>query len=280
MKDEEKHKQRQEGSEWVPRTPVVKLDLQYDPIEILERRLTSGEISIDEFNEISVALNSGRGETKDAMHREDSSSSKEGPVIVVDANNWFGIQRFYHKGKSYSSRDIQALQSRQYTQTINFIPSRFSGFVVTLMDGSILNYSAFTVLIRTQKAEKLNQAFDFISGVTFRQRISQYLSQLQGKGYFQYHDYYIYGNGDIKHKNKTVNIAEAALENGVEFGRKSSFGFNFYYTPDEIWVSQEIPGKLMNNYIIIETKENRDVIREILYKLAKSKGGTVEFVKP
>jgi len=48
------------------------------------------------------------------------------------------------------------------------------------------------------------------------------------------------------------------------------------YTPEEVWVEQKIPGKLLRQRIIIKIKENRDVIYAILVKLAESKGGTVK----
>lgn len=225
-------------------------EMQEDPISILKKRLAMGEISVDEYNELSVIL------AADNQHARTSSKStplQDKPVVMIDTNNWFGNITFAHKGKIYHMEVVMAIKSNQLTQAINFAPSHYSGFEVTLSNGSVLKYNAVSVIIKTKRVNNLNEAFDFISKKTFSQRVDQYIRQIQVKGFFQYRDYFIYGNGDIKYKTNTVNIAEAALQNGVEFGRKSSVGLSSYYTPDEIYVYQKIPGKFFKQHICIET---------------------------
>ena len=254
--------------------------MQDDPIEILKRRLTLGEITINEFNELSAALISKLDQSRDTKHREHFSSFRDKQIITINTNNWFGNETFCHKGSVYDYTEIQALESVQSTQTINFMPMHDSGFVITLLNGKVLRYVASSVFRRTRKVKYLSDAFVFISRKTFKQRLSRYLNEFNHKGYFQYHGYFIYGNGDIKYKARTVNIADAGLQNGVQIGRESSFGLHSYYTPDEIWIYQKIPGKFLKQRIGVKIKEDRDIIYAILIKLAESKGGRVEFVKP
>jgi hypothetical protein len=119
----------------------------------------------------------------------------------------------------------------------------------------------------------------YIRKKTFSQRANIYLKSLKSNGYFQYHNYEIYDNGEIKYKGKFLNIADATLQHGVEFGRSSSFGRAAYYTPDEVWIFQKIPGKFFRQRLCIKIKENRDVMYMILCKLAESKGGKIEVIK-
>ena len=251
--------------------------MQECPINILKKRLATGEISIDEYNELSAVL---AHDSQKAKTSSKAAPIQDKPVIIIDTKNWFGNVMFAHNGNIYYIEEIMALKSNQFTQTINFAPSHYSGFEVTLSNGSVLEYKAVSVIIRTKKVNNLSEAFDFISKTTFSQRVHQYLHQIQVQGFFQYRDYFIYDNGDIKYKTNTVNIAEAGLQNDVEFGRKSSFSLlSSYCTPDEIWVYQKIPGKFLKQHICIKTKENRDVVYAILLKLAELKGGKVTFVK-
>ena len=258
--------------------------MQNDPKAIrellisLKKALARGEISIDEINESKnfSAVIAGNNKLREFL----GITSQDKPVISIDANNWFGNVTFAHKANIYHTEEIVALESNQFVQTISFVPLHFSGFNVTISGGNVFKYEASSVLIRTKKVGKLNEAFDFISKKTFTQRLQQYVSQIETKGFFQYYDYFIYGNGDIKHKTKTVNIAESGLHNDVEFGRKSSFGLNSYYTPDEIWIYQrKIHSKFLKQRICINIRENRDVIYAILIKLAQLKGGKVTFAK-
>jgi hypothetical protein len=252
--------------------------MQDDPISILKKRLTIGEISVYEYNKLSAVLVEGNRQ-KASTSTLDKPPLQDKPVVTIDENNWFGNLAFAHKSNIHQVDKIRALRSTQYTQKINFAPIYHSGFEVTLSDGEIFEYKGTSVIIKTKKVGKLNEAFAFISKQTFSQRAYQYMGQINDSGCFQYRDYFIYANGDIKHKAKTVNIAEAALLNNVEFGRKSSFGLNSRYTPDEIWIYQKVPGKFLKQHICVKTKENRDVIYAILTKMAESKGGKVTFVE-
>ena len=255
------------------------IEMQEDLISILKKRLAKGEISIGEYNELSSILaNDIRQKASTPTINESSFQDK--PVILIDEKNWFGNATFAHQGNIHHIEEIIALRSRQQTQTLNFAPSHLAGFDLTLNVGSVLNYFAMSIFVKTNKVNILNEAYDFIRKITFTQRVNQYLRQIEDKGSFQYHDYFIYGNGEIKHKNKMVNIAESALQNNVEFGRKSSVNLSSYYTPDEIWIFNKIPGKFFKQHILIKTKENRDVIYAILIKLAELKGGKVTFIKP
>ncbi len=252
--------------------------MQDDPISILKKRLAMGEISIDEYNELTAVL------ADDSRRKASTQTSKTPPLqdkpdILIDENNWFGNVAFAHKAIIYRMDQIIALKSNQFAQTINFAPSHYAGFEVTLSGGNVLKYKATSVIVRTKKVNKLSEALDFISKKTFAQRVQLYLDQMKAKGFCQYHDYFIYDNGDIKHKTKSVNIAESGLQKDVEIGRKSSFGLNSYYTPDEIWIYQRILGKFLRQHICIKIKENRDVICAILIKLAELKGGKVTFAK-
>ena len=253
--------------------------MQEDLISILKKRLANGEISIGEYNELSSILaNDIRQKASTPTMKKSSLQDK--PVVLIDEKNWFGNVTFAHKGNIHHIEKIIALRSWQQTQRMNFVPLHIAGFGITLIDGSVLNYSATSAIVKTNKLNNSNDACDFIREKTFNQRAHQYISQIENKGFFQYHDYFIYGNGDIKHKNKMLNIAESALQNNVEFGRKSSVNLSSYYTPDEIWIFKKIPGKIFKRHILIKIKENRDVFYAILFKLAELKGGKVIIIKP
>jgi hypothetical protein len=252
--------------------------MQDDPTTILKKRLAMGEISIDQFNEL-LALLADDNRQKASTSTFNNPPHHDKAIISIDADNWFGNVTFSHKANTYRMDEIIALKSGRFTQTINFAPSHYSGFELTLLNGNVLKYKATSVIVKTKKASRLAEALDFVSKLTFAQRVQQYIGPTREKGFFQYHDYIIYENGDIKHKGKCVNIAEASLQSGVEFGRKSSFGLNSYYTPDEIWVFQKIQDKFLKKHICIKIKENRDVIYAILIKLAELKGGKVTFAR-
>lgn len=252
--------------------------MQDDPISILKKRLAIGEISIDEYNELSSVL-ADDGRQKVSASTFKNPPLQEKPVIFIDEKNWLGNVTFAHKGNIYHIEEIMGLKSNQCFQTYNYFPSYTSGFDLTLSNGKVIKYETNSLLIKSKKVNNFIEAFDYIRKTTFDQRAHQYLYQFQAKGFFQYQDYFIYDNGDIKYKNDTVNIAEAGLQNSVEFGQKSYFGLDTYYTPDEISIYQKIPGKFLKHHICIKIKENRDVIYAILIKLAELKGGKVKFGK-
>ena len=208
--------------------------------------------------------------------------STDKPVIMINKDNWFGNVKFVHKCNTYRVGDITALVALSSTYTLNFVPSHTSGFFVTLANGTNLRYWGQSVVLKTEKINNLNTAFNFLSKITFSQRVNQYLRQIKDQGFFQYHDYFIYDNGDIKYKNDTINIAEAALQNYVQFGSKVSSLYNSYYTPNDINIWQDNPGGIFKKHknICIHIAENRDVIYAILIKLAELKGGKIIFAKP
>jgi hypothetical protein len=198
---------------------------------------------------------------------------------MIDANNWFGNNTFAHKGTIYRINEIIALKSNSSTTTMNFVPSHYTGFALTLLSARELDYKGQSFAIKTQKVKNLSDAYNYISKKTFEQRANYYINQLQKNGYFQYYDYFIYANGDIKYKSTTVNIAEAGVQDRVEIGRSSSFGWNSYYTPDEINIYQKVPGKFLPLGVCLKTKENRDVIYGIVIQLAQLKGGKARFAE-
>ena len=212
-------------------------------------------------------------------------NSVEKPVVMLNTDDWFGNVKFAHKGNIHRVEDIIALESLAFSSSTNFIPTNHvAGFKVTLLNETTLRYFGQSVFIKTERIINFSKAFNFLSKLTFNQRVNQYLRQMQNKGFFQYRDYYIYSNGDVKHKDYTMNIADAALKNLVEFGRKAEgirFGSSFY-TPNEINMWQEIPGGILKKHknLCISIRENLDVIYAIMMKLAELKGGKVLFAKP
>lgn len=202
------------------------------------------------------------------------------PVFVIDEKNWFGNISFSHKGVIYSIDEIVSLKSDSITQTINFAPSYFALFEIKLLNGKVIKYKAASVFIQTNKVKVTNQCFDFLSKITFSKRIYHYLNQFEKNSCFQYLDYFIYDNGDVKHNSTAVNIAVACLQKGVVCGRWRGTILNNSYTPNEISVHQKIPGKFFKEHIRIKIKENRDVIYAILFNLAESTGGKVRFEGP
>ena len=193
------------------------------------------------------------------------------PVMVIDAENWFGNKAFAHKGVIYRIEDIVGITSNNGSISINFVPiSHYCEFSLILSNGNILRFGANSSIVKTKKVKNLSEVSDFISKITFDQRAYPYLQKIQTNGFFQYHDYFIYDNGDIKYKSNTINIAEAGLQNNVEFGTEREF-ISSYSTPNEITVSQKIPGNFFKKSICIKIKENRDVIYAILFKLSKLK---------
>jgi len=247
-----------------------------DPISILKRRLAMGEISIEEYNKLSAILDSDR---QQGIPTSKETTHQDTPVIMIDTNNWFGNITFAHSGITYRIDEITTVKSNSITTTMNFVPSHYTGFSLTLLNARDLVYTGYSFAIKTQKVKNLFEAYNYISKKTFEQRVNFYISQIQENGYFQYQDYLIYSNGDIKHKKTTVNIAEAGLQDNVEIGRNSSFGWNSYYTPDEINIYQKIPGKFLPLAVRLKTKENRDVIYSIVIQLAKLKGGKARFAE-
>jgi hypothetical protein len=235
-----------------------------------------GDISIDEYNKLSSIISS---DSKKEISPSKETTHQDEPVVMIDTNNWFGNTTFAHRGVIYRIDEIIALKSNSTTTTMNFVPSHYTGFSLTLSGASDLEYKGQSFAIKTQKVKNLSEAYNYISKKTFEQRANFYIHQLQKNGYFQYNDYLIYSNGDIKHKNTTVNIAEAGLQDRVEIGRSSSFGWNSYYTPDEINIYLKVQGKFLPQGVCLKTKENRDIIYAIIMQLAKLKGGKARFAQ-
>ena len=201
-------------------------------------------------------------------------------TIKLNEKNWFGPTTISHKGVIYSVDDIVALRSESYSISYNFVPSSFPSFSVMFSNSKEIQYNLWTAFF-VRKADKLlEQAFAYLSQITYWRRANIYLQPLKENGCFQYHEYSVHINGDLKYKNKLVNIAEAGLNGKVTIGWKLSTGKTSGYTPDIIRIHQKIPGKLFGKTIYFGTSENRDVISSIIIKMAESQGGVVKYVSP
>jgi hypothetical protein len=210
----------------------------------------------------------------------DASMPHDAPIIVFDHNNWIGNTTFTRKGAIYQISDIVAIQSASITTTYNFLPSYDARFFITLSDKRVIHYHGSSMLIKTQRVQEFHKAYELLCKLSFAHRADIYLSQFQNRGWFQYRTIFIYANGDIKHKTKTVNIAEAALTDGVVFGFKFGSILTQYssYNPSVVSVCQKIHGKFLKEHISFELEENRDVLQSILIHLAELRGGTVRFI--
>lgn len=247
--------------------------------EWLKKKPTKQELFISkEAAKISMPIQKKTVLT-DTKMRNDKREDQDHPVIIINNDNWFGYKYFKHKGTSYNLNEVIDIQDLQSTQSFNFVPQHISGFMLKMLSGKFLRFYASSTAIKTKKVKSINEAFIFISRQTFNARAEQYLNQLRTNGYFNYRDYQIYADGRINHKSKSLNISDAALEKNVEFGRESFFAMNTFYTPNEIWITQKKPGKLLKQNIVIKIKENRDVVWAILKQLAEMKGGKIEYAR-
>lgn len=209
-----------------------------------------------------------------------NQSIPDKPIEVIDAKNWVGNYTFSHKSKVYSIDSIQSLWPLYGSKNINFAVTNYYTFRVFMQSGETLHYKASALYTHSKKMLALDRCLQLLRKQTFKQRSQQYLKSFESNGYFQYYDYLIYDNGDIKHKTKSINIAQAALDQSAEVGRKSSAGFRYsQYTPDEIWIYKRRKGKLFSEHIVIKLKKDKDIILALIDQLSQIKGGQLEYIK-
>jgi len=244
-------------------------NLNDEILNIVKKRLALGEISIEEYQKLVHTLRCSKNATPIQEFKKDV------PLLEIDSCNWFGHETLRYKNNTFNYEDITAIDYGFSTLTINLILStHFLSFTVLMKTGEFLKYSTQSMLIKTNKYKVLSKALDHLLKATYKHRMKYYLDQFEEKGFIEYDGCIIRPSGDITKGTVTINISEAANNNNIVFGRRSSFGSKSFYTPDEITIKSTDN----RNYesIAISLDYNKDIISEIITFFATSGGGKVK----
>lgn len=197
----------------------------------------------------------------------------EEPAVKIDASNWFGHETFAHEGSVYQVSDVEVIIDLSAKHSLNYIPSYLGDLTLCLVGGKCLRYRGQSTFEKTRHVSAIGEALGYMQERTWQQRLIPYIRDLQSQGWVQYRDHRIYANGDITLRNKTVNIADAAIGGEVWFGVRSEGLRSSGYDPNLVYIHHKERGPHYKESMRVRLYENADVLLALLRQLAQSKGG-------
>ncbi len=186
---------------------------------------------------------------------------------------------FKYESEINYHKDIIGLYYKKQSFKMNFVQmSNTIDFYIKTYGGTI--YGAKHSIKKKQNCTELfDFAFAYLNHITYKKRLSYYLSQLKSNGFISY-DYttecglssyvQIFREGYIKHKNKNYDLKKAKREGILKFGGEWSYGANSSYNPYRVIISEKKSIFGLNiGFLYLYTEWDTEIVQSIINHLAE-----------
>jgi hypothetical protein len=252
--------------------------------KILDLRLAKGEITRDDYlaachamaqtSETPASPSMLKGAlasiaaAKDRIHesRKTICPTRAEPYHV-DADLQLFPTHLRYAGQDHPYTQIEAVSYSARSDSLNLVPiSHDARLWIQLKGGKSIFATSSTVLFRTKTFNRILNAHDFLSKVTFNQRLQPYLSEIEAKGFCSAGGARICRNGDVEQDGLRANLKVAHKNDGISFSR---FGNNPLGNYHVITITTEERNLLSRKKIRLKLLHDFDVVRALILWLCE-----------
>jgi hypothetical protein len=245
----------------------------------LDVRLAKGEITKDDYLSLHQLLNTEPSkqpflaktvESVSAMKERFIESRKRiNPTNTqpyeVSKNLLLFDDRLEARGVQYPYQKIKTISYKAFTRSTNLIPTyHLANIWINLEGGEIVSENMSSTLLKGKMFNRILNAYDFLTSITFRYRLAPYLSNLETNGYCEHFETKIYRNGDVEHGGARVNVKLARKNKGLTFGLESDDLSNY-----TVITINESGGIFSSKKTKLKLSSNQDIIKYLLLWLSE-----------
>jgi hypothetical protein len=245
----------------------------------LDIRLAKGEISKQEYLSLCKLLNAESPkdsliakavESAISFKNQISESRKRinptdlEPYRVTEKLVLYGDQ-LESNGVKHPYAKIKTILYKAFSQSINLIPTyHLANIWINLEGGRIVSESMSSTLLKGKKFNRILNAYDCLTAVTFKQRLEPYVRSLEAHGYCEHGETKIYRNGDVEANAVRVNLKVARKNKGLAFGSGSDTLANY-----DVITINETGGIFSQKKLKLKLSSDQDVVKNILLWLSE-----------
>lgn len=251
----------------------------------LDLRLASGEICEEEYTKlltkISETISNKSNEiqrTKNCIwqkivSKHDSvfgsnkfkTPSNDDPLRITKDFTVFGTFIVF-KQEQIPIGNIHTLTYDYSSITVNLLPvHKMIYLIINLIDGREISVDSSSI-IRTKTGKLIQNAYSYLTRVTFETRMQHYIREINQKGFFECDNAKIYFDGTIEKDNLRLNLRVAKKQGVIGRGVQSGWS-NKTINQKAIMVSETNDGFFAKK-IIIDPVANTDVVHALIKHIA------------
>ena len=218
------------------------------PFDTLRQRLASGDITPDQYRELSALLAEGESEPSNSPHPDKSLGKL---VFEFEGLELYEKGGFRCNGKDYSYASVTSVSGGQYSFTINGITDRTSDLTIEVEGGNTFTTRETGGFFKRKRHAGILTAFARVRLLTFDVRLQRFVQQLARARAIALADravrssepVVLHVDGTLSSGDIRVSIREAKEDGTFALGTSwASFSSaNSRASPDEIFVSSRKP---------------------------------------
>ena len=153
---------------------------QPSPIEILKKRLASGELSIEQYRCLLVEIS---GQTSHGQSIDSGAKDHTGALIFEFEDVKVCEHAIVYKDAVHSLSDVISVRGGQSRSSFNFVPTQNSSSIgIQFLSGEVISISEERLLFGGKRHEAIGRLFSTVQQITFKQRLGNLTRRLIQQG--------------------------------------------------------------------------------------------------
>ncbi|MGE0469586.1 MAG: hypothetical protein AB7L09_12480 [Nitrospira sp.] len=162
---------------------AVGSSFQPSPIEILKKRLASGELSIEQYRCLLAEIS---GQTPHEQSIDPRAKDRTGALILEFEDLKICKNAIVYRNAVHPLSDVTSVRGGQSRSSFNFVPTQNSSSIgIQFASGEAISISEDRLLFGGKRHEAIGRLFSTMRDITFKQRLVNLTRRLIEQGHLE-----------------------------------------------------------------------------------------------